>query len=76
MRTAGLDMDRSLEIHLELIDRFRAGQQIRTGEVARRYGVSRRTAERYLDRVGRHVAIRREGHVWRRETFCKEDSEQ
>lgn len=67
MRKPGLDLDRALEVHLDLIQFFRDGNSTTAAEVARRYGVSQRTAERYLARIDvLFCPLTKHGATWRR----------
>jgi predicted DNA-binding transcriptional regulator YafY len=66
MRKTGLDIDRSLDIHIALIQFFRDGHCTTAGEIAQRYGVGERTAQRMLLRIERYVPLQRTGPNYRK----------
>lgn len=60
------DIDKALDIHIALIEFFRDGHCTTTSEIARRFDVSQRTAQRYLARIERYVPLQRNGPNWRK----------
>ncbi len=65
-RPPGLDLDRALEVHIDLIQFFRDGHCTTTSEIAQRYGIGMRTAQRYLNRVDRYVPLDKRGPNYRK----------
>ena len=56
-----MTLDDILEIHLNLIQFFRDGHCTTAEEIARRYGIRLRTAQRYIVRVDTYVPLQRKG---------------
>ncbi len=65
-RAPGLDLSRALEIHIDLIQFFRDGHCTTVAEIARRYGIGERTAQRYLNRVDYFVPLDKRGPNYRK----------
>lgn len=63
------DLDTTLGAVLDLIQFFRNGHCTTTAEIAVRYGVTQRTAQRWLQLVERHVPLQRNGPNYRREVL-------
>ena len=67
MNNVGLDT--AIEVHIDLIQFFRDGHCTTAQEIALRYGIGLRTAQRYLGRVDRYVPLQRNGPNYRKATF-------
>ena len=60
------NVDAILRAHLDLIQFFRDGHCTTAEEVANRYQISVRTAQRYISRVADYVPLQRNGPNIRR----------
>lgn len=60
------DLDTTLAAVLDLIQFFRNGHCTTTAEIATRYRVSQRTAQRWVTLAERHVPLDRNGANYRR----------
>lgn len=56
-----MTLDDILDIHLNLIQFFRDGHTATAEEIANRYGIGLRTAQRYIVRVDSFVPLQRNG---------------
>lgn len=56
-----MTLDDILEVHLDLIQFFRDGHRTTAEEIANRYGIGLRTAQRYILRVDQYVPLQRNG---------------
>jgi len=56
-----VSFDAALAMHVDLIQFFRDGHCTTVRDICERYGVSERTAQRYLLRVERYVPLERRG---------------
>lgn len=61
-----IGLDTAVEVHFDLVQFFTDGHCTTSEEISRRYGIGRRTAQRYLERIDRYVPLQRNGPNWRK----------
>ena len=59
-------LDTAIDVHLDLLQFFRDGHCTTSEQIAQRYGIGRRTAQRYLERIDRYVPLQRNGPNYRK----------